>query len=106
MSFLLNEYGLKAYIDNVVAVPQDADQLKEYRKDMAWAKWFILDGVQEHIVSHIAAKGTTKEMCDALSTLYQGTSEQWKMFLEEKLRCIKMQKGEAIDPFLTKVQEV
>ena len=25
MSFLIDEYGLKAYIDNVVAIPQDAN---------------------------------------------------------------------------------
>lgn len=29
-----------------------------------------------------------------------------KMFLEEKLRCIKMHNGEGIDPFHTKIQEV
>lgn len=66
MSFLLDEYGLEAYIDNVVAVPQDAHQLKEYRKEMVQAKRLILYGVWDHI----AAKGTTKEMWDALSTLY------------------------------------
>lgn len=60
MSFLLDEYGLKAYIDNVVVVPHDADQHKEYKKEMARAKWLILDGVQDHIVSHIAGKDTAK----------------------------------------------
>jgi len=45
MSFLLDEHGLKAYADNVVEVPQDADQLKEYRKEMAKTKQLILDGV-------------------------------------------------------------
>lgn len=38
ISFLLDEYGMKAYIENVVALPQDADHLKEYRKEMAKAK--------------------------------------------------------------------
>lgn len=38
MFFLLDEYGLKAYTDNVVAVSSDANQLKEYRKKMARAK--------------------------------------------------------------------
>lgn len=82
MSFLLDEYGLKSYIENVVAVSQDADTLKEYRKEMARAKWLILDGVWDHIVSHIACKDTAKEMWDSLSMLYQGTSKKWKMFLE------------------------
>lgn len=81
MSFLLIEYGLKAYVDNVVVVPQDVDQLKEYKKEMAKAKRMILDGVQDHIVSHVASKGTAKEICKALSMLYQSSSKQRKMFL-------------------------
>ena len=35
MSFLLDEYGLKTYIYALVVVPQDADHLKEYKKEMA-----------------------------------------------------------------------
>ena len=70
------------------------------------AKWMILDGVRDHIISHISGKNTTKEMWDTLFTLYQGTSEQRKMYLEEKLRCTKMQKGERIGPFLTTIQEI
>ena len=62
MSFLLDEFGLKTYIDAVVVVPQDADHLKEYRKEMVQAKRLILDGDQDCIVSHISGKGTTREM--------------------------------------------
>ena len=60
MSFLLDEYSLKAYIDNIVAILTDANQLKEYRNEMSRAKRLILHGVQVHIVSHIATKGTDK----------------------------------------------
>ena len=74
--FLLDDYGLKPYIDAVVAVPRDADQLKEYRKEKAQSKRLILDGVGDHIASHIAGKGTAREMWETLSTLYQGTFEQ------------------------------
>ena len=80
MSFLLDEFALKAYIDNVVVVPRDADLLKEYRKEMARVKRLIVDGVRDHVVSHIAGKDTAKQMWDALATLYQGTFEQWKMY--------------------------
>lgn len=45
MSSLLDEFGLKAYIDNALAVPQDAYQQKEYKKEIARAKRLILDGV-------------------------------------------------------------
>ena len=60
MSFLLDEFGLNMYIDAMVAVPQDTDQLKEYKKEMAWAKRLILDGVRDHVVSHIVGKDTAK----------------------------------------------
>jgi len=69
-------------------------------------KQLILDGVWDHVVSHIADKDTSKQMWDALVTLYQGTSMQQKIYLEERLRLIQMQKGEGIDPFLTRIQEV
>ena len=106
ISFLIDEYDLKVYINKMVVVPTDPDQLKEYKKEMANAKRLILDEIRDHVVSHIAALGTTKEMWYSLSTLYQGSSEQWKMYLEEKLRCTRMQKGERIDPFLTRIQEI
>lgn len=90
MSFLLDEFGLKTYAENVVAVQNDADPLKEYKKEMEKAKQMILVGVQDDIVSHISAKNTTKEMWDALAQLYQNPSKQRKMFLQEKLKNIKM----------------
>ena len=66
----------------------------------------ILNGVWDHVVSHVTAKGMTKEMWDTFSTLYEGTTEQEKMYLEEKLSLIQMQKGEGIDSFLTRIQLV
>jgi len=72
---------------------------------MAKAKRMILDGVKDHVVCHVASRGTTKEMWDALATLYLGSFEQQKMYLEQKLRSAQMQKGERVDPFLTKLKE-
>ena len=67
MSFLLDEFHLKIYANNVVAVPQDVDQLKGYRKEMVKVKQLILDGVQDHIISLLADKGMTKAMWDSLA---------------------------------------
>ena len=58
----------------MVVVPVDADPLKAYKKNMEKAKQLILDEVRDHVVCHITGKGTTKEMWDALVTLYQGSS--------------------------------
>lgn len=84
----------------------DADQLKEFMKEMAKGKRMILYGVRNHTVSHIFGKNTTKEKWDTLAQLYLNPSEQWKMSLKERLRNIRMYKGEGIDPFLTRIQEI
>lgn len=75
MLCLLDEHFLKIYIDSVVAELMDPDPLKKYKGEMAKAKRMILDGVTDHIVCHIAGRDTTKEIWDALLTLYQGSSE-------------------------------
>jgi len=105
MAFLLDEHALKKYVDNMVVVPVDVDSLKKYRAEMAKEKRMILDRVKDYVIYHIASRGTAKEMWDTLSTLYQGSSEQRKMHLEQKLRSAQMQKGECVYPFLTKLQE-
>lgn len=73
---------------------------------MAKVKWIILDGVWDHIVSHISGTTTTKEMWDALFGLYQNPFEQRKMFLKEKLMNARMKKSEGIDSFLTRIQDI
>ena len=52
--------------------------------------------MRDHIVSHIDGKDTTKCIWDALSMLYEVTSKEQKRFLEEKMRCIHVKKGEVI----------
>jgi len=81
ISCLLDEHDLKAYVDSVVVEPVDVDPLKKYKAEMVKAKRLILNKMRDHVVCHIAGKGTTKEMWDALATLYQGSSEQQKMYL-------------------------
>ena len=66
ISCLLDEYDLKTYIDSVVVVPADADPLKVYKKEMAKEKRLILDGVRDHVVSHISSKDTARQMWELL----------------------------------------
>ena len=65
-----------------------------------------LDGVKDHVVPHIAKKETTFEMWETLKKLYQHTSEQRRMLLENQLRSYQMKKGEPIDTFLGGLNEI
>ena len=90
MSCLLDEHFLKVSIDNMVTELANPNMLKKYKGDMAKMKRMILDRVKDHVVCHIVGRATAKEMWDALSMLYQGSSEQRKMYLEQKMRFMQM----------------
>lgn len=103
MPFLLDEDALKTCIDSVEVEHVDTNPLKKYKAEMEKTKRMILDGFKDHVVCHVASKETYKEMWYALATLYHGSSEEWKMYLDQKLIFSQMQKGERVDPFLMKL---
>ena len=66
-----------------MVVLAENDQKKKYKAKQGTAKRFILDGVRDHVVSHLQGKDT---MWEPLSSLYEGSSKQRKMYLEQKLQ--------------------
>jgi hypothetical protein len=76
--------------------------LAEWKKCVAKARWIILEGVRDHIVSSLHGKETPHAMWKTLTDLYQNSSDQRKLALKDKLRKIKMEKGETIPKYLTK----
>ena len=69
-------------------------------------KCIILDGVKDHVVPHIAEKETVVEMWEAIKNLYQHTSVQRRMLLENQMRSYQMKKGQSIDTFLEGLNEI
>ena len=102
---VLEEYDLKAYVKNVVTVPADNDQRKKYKAEQRKAKRLILDGVRDHVVSHLQGKDIAREMWKALSSLYEGSFEQRKMYLEQKFQRTLMEKGEGVNSYLQHLQD-
>ena len=87
---VLDEYDIKDHADNFLAVPIDADPLKKFKENQAWAKLLIMDGVKDHMVPHIARKNTTNEMWTTLDTMYQGGPVQRKMLLKNQMQLFQM----------------
>ena len=61
-----------------------------------------MEGVRDHIVSSLHVKTTPYAMWKALTDLFQNSSDHRKLVLKDKLRKIKMEKGETIPKYLTK----
>ena len=66
----------------------------------------ILDAIKYHVIPHISSKDNAHEMWTALIGLFASTNDNRKMVLREKLKNIKMVKGEACMTYLTRISQV
>ena len=71
-------------------------------KKTAKTRRILLEGVKDHILSSLHGKATPFLMWKALKDVFQSKSDQRKLALKEKLRKIKMEKGDNIPKYLTK----
>ena len=69
---------------------------------MAKARRILLEGVRDHIVSSLHGKDTPHAMWKVLMDLFQNSIDHRKLVLKDKLRKIKMEKGESIPKYLMK----
>ena len=104
MYAVLEDNGLKEFIDKYIPKPPtiDAQDLVEWRKCVMKTRRIILKGVRDHIVLKLHRKETPYEMWKALTSLFQDNSKHMKLALKNKLRKIKMEKGDTIPKYLTK----
>eukprot|EP00253_Pinus_taeda_P003126 PITA_03126 len=103
---ILDIHRIKDIALKNVAIPVDPTANEKYEEAEAKAKCLILDGVKDYVIPHIVEKNTIREMWEVLATLYQGSSVQRKMLLENQLRSYQMQNGEQIDQFLLSWEEM
>ena len=104
MEVVLEDNGLKEFIDSDVPTPGSSDValLDAWQKKTAKTRRILLEGVKDHILSIIHGKSTPFLMWKALTDLFQSRSDQRKLALKDKLRQIKMEKGDSIPKYLTK----
>ena len=103
MEAVLEDNGLKGYIDVDVPKPDaiDTANLDAWKKKVVKARRILLEGVRDHIVSSLHGKTTPYEMWKVLTDLFQNSSDHRKLALKDKLRKIKMEKGDSIPKYLT-----
>lgn len=103
MEVMLEDNGLKEFIDNIVSKPTSSDValLDTWQKRVAKKRRIMLEGVKDHIVSSLQGISTPFAMWKALIDIFQSSSDHWNLVLKDKLRKIKMEKGDNIPKYLT-----
>jgi hypothetical protein len=106
MTMVLEVNEVLEHTLETATAPTDATQLAIWKKGEAKAKSSILDGIKDHMVSHLSRKTTAKYMWKASSDLYQNKNENMVMALRKQLHGSKMAKDEGVIPYLTKITQI
>jgi len=102
MEVVLDDNGLKDFIDVEVPKPIDATEVVVWQKNIAKCRRILLKGVKDHIVSSLHGKASPYLMWKALTDLFQSKSDQRKLALKDKLRNIKCENGDSMPRYLMK----
>jgi hypothetical protein len=104
MKEVLKDNSLKDFIDRDVPklVSTDTANLYAWKKKVEKARRILLEGVRDHIISRLHGKSTPHAMWKVLMDLFQNNNDHRKLALKDKLRKIKMEKGDSIPKYLTK----
>jgi hypothetical protein len=101
---VLEDNVLKEFIDKDVPKPTTTEtaNLDAWKKKVEKARRILLEGVRDHIVSSLHGKAAPHAMWKVLTDLFQNNNNHRKLVLKDKLRNIKMEKGDSIPKYLTK----
>ena len=105
IGLILEENDLAKFIKGVVPEPKEDEAKEKYKKDMIRAKRIIVDSIKDNLIPQVSSKDTAKEMFDALSRMYEGRNINRKMNLRAQLKSTKMNKGESIHEYFTRVSQ-
>jgi hypothetical protein len=86
-----------------VSEPEDVAEKAKHQKDTIKAQRIIADSIKYQLIPYVSSNDTLKEMFDTLSRLYEGKNINWKMNLRTQLKNTRMQKGETIQEYFSRI---
>ena len=106
LTTILKENKIWQHVSTNIHIPIDLIALDLYEVKEAKVQRIILDRVKDHLIPHLAERKTDKEMWDTLQNLYEAKNENKKMALRDKLHSVKMEKGDSVSVYLTKLAQI
>jgi hypothetical protein len=105
IGLILEETNLAKFIKGEITEPDDDAEKAKHQKDTIRAKRIIENSIKDHLIPYVSSKKTPKEMFDALTILYEGKNINRKMNLRTQLKNKRMQKGETIQEYFSRISE-
>jgi hypothetical protein len=105
IGLILEKNDLARFVREEVPEPVNAADKAEHQKDTIRAKRIIANSIKDHLIPYVSSKKTPKEMFDALNRLYEGKNINRKMNLRTQLKNTRMQRGESIQEYFSRISK-
>jgi len=103
---VLMKNNIWEFSNSIVVPPTDPKDLAVHKlKDMK-SRRSILDKVENHLIPHLPRKNSTRDMWEALMSLFQSKNENHKIMLREKLKDTKMTGSDTVTTYFTQIRQV
>jgi hypothetical protein len=93
-------------VTTVVEEPMNNAGRETFRKSQEKAKRIIFDSVKDNIMPAMTSLMTTKDCMDTLVNLYEKQAPSQKRTLKNKLKYLKMEKGESVESFCSMISQI
>ena len=84
------------FITKEVPEPEGDEAKAAHKRSMAKAKRIIADSIKDHLIPHVSAFKTSKEVYDSLTKMFEGKKINRKMNLRNQMKNVKIQNSETI----------
>jgi hypothetical protein len=105
IGLILEENDLAIFVKEEASEPNNATYKEKHQKDTIRAKRIIADSIKDHLIPYVSSKKTLKEMFDSLRRIYEGNNINRKMNLRTQLKNKRMQKGELIQDYFSRISQ-
>ena len=73
---------------------------------MAKAKRIIANSIKDHLIPHVSAFKTPKEVYDSLTKMFERKNINQKMILRNQLENVNIQKSKTIQSYFKRVSQI
>ena len=106
ISLILEENDLDQFISGYVPEPEGDEAKDSHKRSMAKAKRIIVDSIKDHLIPHVYAFKTLKEVYDSSTNIFEGKNINQNMTLRNQLKIVNIHNFETIQSHFTRVAQI
>jgi hypothetical protein len=103
---ILQEHDLEKYVTSMMEEPTSNAGRVTFKNNQAKSRRIIFDSVKDNIMPRMTSLMNSNECMDTLVNLYEKKAQGQKRTLKHKLKYLKMEKGELVSSFYTRIAQI